>query len=360
MNVRKLPKRWWVYLHDKVQGPFTFEEIKGLPNISERTRVCLEHSQEWMTLGQLSESMEKIDPALCSKCGHRSRAGAKFCDHCGGPLAAPAAPPAPLAAGKRRPLVRPAFVLKLLAAAAVVALALFGAQKASILLAERRKAQEPTGRLALEVRQVVHARSLRDVRGEDRVPLPGKRFCLVTLHVRDADGRPALFDRGLLRWVGPDGRSVPMDGLTTFIADELSAAPRLEPGGSIEGRIVFQVPQAENKFKIMYGRAEVPVPAALLVADRRWRGQEAEAEKLLRAFQCRGPDGKARPWEAGVEIKARQELGPLYHVDAQDEANDEGVVYGFHVDLETTLILAAPDADTIVNENTRRECFGTP
>lgn len=348
MNIRPAQKLYWVYVDQKVHGPFTIDQITKLPGISERTRICPENSQEWTTVGELAAALEP-KPATeagrrCPNCSRKARGAAKFCEHCGtilgdGPPGAPLAAPS----ATRRSLA--ARLLTLLAIAALGGAFAYGRRE----LGRRRKAQEPTGRVRIEVQRVVHAKTLRDVRGEERSPLPGKRFCLVTLLVRDPDPVPALFDRKRLRWEGPDKRAVEIDGLTPFLPGELRDAPRLEPQTAIQGRVLFQVPLGVEKFRLFYGGAEIPLPPGILQAEKRWLGREDEAIRLLKAFRCRAGEGRPRPWDPNIDMQSRQELGPLYHVDAED--------YSFHVDLDSGRINSATDVETLVAENTRRDCF---
>ncbi|MBI4346535.1 MAG: DUF4352 domain-containing protein, partial [Elusimicrobia bacterium] len=218
-------------------------------------------------------------------------------------------------------------------------------------MTKREAAQQPTGRVKIEVQQVVHSGSLRDVRGEERTPLAGKRFCLVTLLVRNLDAQPALFDRRRIKWQGPDGRQLDYDSLTPFLPNELLDASRIEPGTSIQGRLVYQVPAGVERFRLLYGPLEIPLPTAVLLAEKKWRDREEEAIRLLKAFRCRAADGGPRPWDPNISMEARQELGSLYHVDAED--------YAFHVDLASGRISSAPDAETLVAENTKRDCFAS-
>ncbi|MBI4425710.1 MAG: hypothetical protein HY554_18410 [Elusimicrobia bacterium] len=348
MTAPKAKKRWWVYVDQRVHGPFPLEDVLRIPGVGERTRICPEGSQEWTTLGDLADSIPERRPAetsaRCPNCSRRSRLGARYCDHCGtlvteepGGAAGSSGP----GAHRRSPWLQ----------AAAVAAVLAGVAFSLSVLSKRREAAEPTGRVTIEVGQVLHVRSLRDIRGEERTPLPGKRFCLLTLVVRNQDLQPARFSRGELRWVGPGGRAVDLDGLTPFLPNELVAAPQLEPGARLEGRVLFQAPDQEDRFTLAYKGALIEVPRALLEADRRWRDQESAAIRRLEAFRCVSPDGP-RPWDAGVEMKARRESGSVYHVDAED--------YSFHVDLAGGRVSPAADVEGLVAENTRKDCFSRP
>lgn len=344
----KPPKLWWVYLDRRVQGPYPLQQIAQIPGINERTRVCADGTNEWRTLAQLADETEVAPPPeapgrRCPNCSRKARTGAKYCEHCGtligegAPAARPAAPAGGSSVGSR--------LLTAVTLLGVAAAAAFSWK----VLEDRKKAAEPTGRVVLAVEQIVHAKTLRDVRGEERTPLPGKRFCLVTVSVRNPDPSPALFNRASIKWRGADGKTVDLDGLTQFLPNELTPAPRLEPRSSLQGRVVFQVPVSSDRFQLVYGSTAVAVPAALLDADRRWRGREDVAARAVRAFKCKGPEGKPVPLDPNTVIEPRQELGSLYHVDAED--------YSFHVDLATTRITPAPDVDTLISENTRRDCF---
>lgn len=344
----KPAKLWWVYLDRRVQGPYPLQQIAQIPGISERTRVCADGTNEWKTLAELADESDAAPPTeaplrRCPNCSRKARAGAKYCEHCGtlvgegAPAAHGAKPAGPSSVGGR--LLTAATLLGVAAAAAF----------SWKVLEDRKKAEEPTGRIVLAVEQIVHAKTLRDVRGEERTPLPGKRFCLVTVSVRNPDLAPALFNRAGIKWRGPDGKAVELDGLTQFLPNELIAAPRLEPRSSIQGRVVFQVPESSDRFQLLYGASAVAVPPALLDADRRWRGREDAAARAVRAYKCKGPEGKPVPLDPNTVLEPRQELGPLYHVDAED--------YSFHVDLSNSRITPAPDADTLITENTRRDCF---
>lgn len=349
MTPRKIEKLWWVYLDQKVHGPFTLEQIGQMPGIGERTRVCPESSQEWTTLGELASALES-QPApetgrRCANCSHKVRGGAKYCDRCGTLLGEGGSPGLPGATGKRASRTgRLGTLVTLALVAAAAALSWRVVEK-------RNRVAPPAGRVAFEAKQLVYAKSIRDVRSEDRSPLPGKRFLVVTLAARNPDPHPAPFDRSQLRWVSPDGKAAELDGLTPFIPSELLAVPVLEPGVGIEGRVVFQVPEGADKFRLLYAGSEIKVSPALLQDERRWRGQEDAAVRAAKAFRCKGADGKPRPWDPNVDMEARQELGPLYHVDAED--------YALHVDLASGRVTPAPDGETLVVENTRRDCFAS-
>lgn len=344
----KKQKLWWVYLDRRVQGPYPLPQIAQIPTVNERTRVCAEGTEEWRTLAELASELETRPPEAaegrrCPNCSRKARGAAKYCEHCGTLIGEGAGPSPSGPAGPARSLG--SRLLTVVTVALVLAAAAFSWQ----VLERRRKAQEPTGRVRLSVEQIVHAKALRDVRGEDRTPLPGKRFCIVTLTVRNADPRPALFDRAAIRWVSERGGSADVDGLTSFLPNELAAAPRLEPKSSLQGRVVFQVPESADRFQLGYGAIAVAVPPALLDADRKWRDREEVAKRAVRAFRCRGADGKPLSLDPNTVLEARQELGSLYHVDAED--------YAFHVDLAASRVLPASDADTLIGENTRRDCF---